>query len=159
MKFIGRKTCPGRDTPMSGRGTPAQEDAQLEAGRQIVLDGLECDNSLAGLIQALTQGLGFEEHELATLTGVNARFVLLTGRNDETPYVERLDDLAAIAVLLISNGELNPRLVPGWFRSGNRDLRCARPLDALRERGFLPVYNAAEATCEFLMAREPAEAL
>jgi len=132
---------------MRGRGTSAEEEARLEADRQILLDGLERDNSLAGLIQALTKGLGVEEHELAMLTGVNARFVLLTGRNDETPYVERLEDLAAIAALLIRDGGMRPGQVVGWLRSRNPDLSLSRPLDALRYPGFLAVHRAAEAAC------------
>jgi hypothetical protein len=139
---------------MRGRGTPDQAVSEPYAKRQWSVDGLECDNSLASLALTLIHDLGFEEWELAMLTGVSrAELATEAAKKNATPYRDRLDDLAAIAALLIWNGEIPPRLVPGWFRSRNRDLRCARPLDALREREFLPVYDAAEAACEFLTAR------
>lgn len=153
LKFVAQKRAPTTLPPDAS----AQEEAQLEADQEYVLAELECEQSLVGLIQVLTHDLGIAEHELAMLTGASARFVLKTGRNDETPYVERLDDLAAIAALLIRHGGIHPSQVSGWLRARNRDLSLSRPLDALRYRGFLPVYRAAEAACDVLPTGGQAE--
>jgi hypothetical protein len=141
-------------TRMSDWDTADREEAQLDPDTQAVLDKLEGDNSLADLVETLARDLGLEDYELAMLTGASTRFVLQTDRNDDVPCVERLGDLAATAALLIRDGGISPSRVVGWLRSRNRDLAWSRPLDALRYRGFLPVYSAAEAACEVMAARE-----
>lgn len=142
-------------TGMSDQDTSAHAKPKLDVDPQWVLAGLECDNSLASLALTLIYDLGFEEWELAMLTGVSrAELATESGKKNATPHMDRLDDLAAIAALLIRNGGISPGLAPLWFRSSNPDLRGARPLDALRERGFLPVYSAAETACEVMAARE-----
>jgi len=66
-----------------------------------------------------------------------------------------LDDLRAIADMLIRRGGLAPPSVAGWLRSRNRGLDCERPLDVLKKGEFLLVRRAAEAAC----GRVPIEGL
>jgi hypothetical protein len=147
MKFAGRKRAPAISPPMSGRGTSLQAKAPFDRNPRDVLDKLEGDHSLAGLIQTLSQDFSLDEDELAILAGVSTETVVQWARADDAPCVERLDDLGDIAALLIRDGGMGPRSVTAWLRSRNRDLSWSRPLDVLRRRGFLPVHGAAEAAC------------
>ncbi|HET8861785.1 MAG TPA: hypothetical protein VFM94_00870 [Solirubrobacterales bacterium] len=115
-----------------------------------MLAKLEGDHSLAELIQTLTQDLCLEDDELAILAGVSTEVIVQWTAKGDGRAGERLQDLGAIAALLIRDGGMRPQAVSAWLRSSNRDLSLARPLDALRHRGFLPVYAAAEAACDSL---------
>lgn len=100
-------------------------------------------------LETLTKDIGMRDVELADLAGVS-RATLARWRKEggsERPHA--LDDLRAIAVLLIGTGAMSPKSVSGWLRSRNVGLDWNRPLDALKggTNNFSLVLSAAEAAC------------
>ncbi len=129
---------------MSGRDTTTPATDRLDPEVRAVLGKLEGVRPRAELIETLSRDLGLEDRELATLVGVGTETIGQWDEKHNSPAAERLDDLADIAALLIRRAGLRPRSVAPWLRSRNPSLAWARPLDALRQQGYLPVLDAAD---------------
>jgi hypothetical protein len=153
MTLAGHKRAPAASPPMSGRGTADRVEGDgisfpLSLNARVVLARLECARSRSELVDALAYDLGFELRELARLVGGDIDVFARWDAKDNPPAAERLDDLGDLAERLIRSGKFHPDLATGWLRSRNRVLNWQRPLDALRDQGYLPVRSAVDAALE-----------
>ena len=98
---------------------------------------------LSAQLQALSKTLKLRDRELMVLCGVSRPTLARWRKEGDSDRPPHLDDLRAIAVLLVQGGALKPTLVAGWLRSRNRALEWQRPLDLLGEGKFSAVLNAA----------------
>lgn len=103
-------------------------------------------SDISTTISYLREHAGLTVRELAYATGAEERSVRRWTSPDvavQQRYEQRIDDLRALAVLLVHSlpGEQTGR----WLRARNRLLKGARPLDLLADGRFEAVYDAAAA--------------
>lgn len=123
---------------------PSIEEAAIE-----VLAKLDESSPLSLQLQALTKDVGMRDVELAGLAGVSRATLARWRKEGDAERPRALDDVRAIAVLLIRTGAMRPRSVAGWLRSRNVGLDWNRPLDILGQgaENFPLVLRAAESAC------------
>jgi hypothetical protein len=121
--------------------------ASLDAESQALLAKLDEASPLSDQLHAFSKGLGLRDRELMRLADVSRPTLARWRKEARAERPPGLDDLRAIADMLIRKGGLMPTSVAGWLRSRNRGLDWERPLDVLREGQFPLVRRAAEAAC------------
>lgn len=126
---------------------PEATPASLDAESQTLLAKLDEASPLSDQLHAFSKGLGLRDRELMSLAGVSRPTLARWRKEARAERPPGLDDLRAIADMLIRRGGLTPPSVAGWLRSRNRGLDWERPLDVLREGEFSLVRRAAEAAC------------
>jgi len=142
-----------QDETELGGGQPPQgsspQHPSIDEATVDVLVRLEESSPLSEQLRALTKDVGLRDVELAALAGVSRATLARWRKEGDSERPRSLDDLRAIAVLLIRTGAMRPRSVAGWLRSRNVGLDWNRPLDVLQAtaENFPLVLSAAESAC------------
>jgi transcriptional regulator with XRE-family HTH domain len=128
---------------------PSPQHPSIDEATVDVLVKLEESSPLSEQLNALTKDIGLRDVELAALAGVSRATLARWRKEGDAERPRSLDDLRAIAVLLMRTGAMRPRSVAGWLRSRNLGLDWNRPLDVLRTgtENFPLVQSAAESAC------------
>jgi transcriptional regulator with XRE-family HTH domain len=122
------------------QGHPTLDQAAVET-----LLKLDEASPLREQLTAMRSDIGLRDRELTRLAGVSRATLSRWRKDGDAERPPELDDLRAIAALLIRSGAMMPRSVAGWLRSRNRGLNDQRPLEALEAGEFARVMKAAEA--------------
>jgi hypothetical protein len=112
-----------------------------------VLVMLDEASPLSEQLQALSKKVGLRDKELRALSGVSRATLARWRKEGDSERPAGLDDVRAIASLLIGTGAMRPRSVGGWLRSRNMGLDWQRPLEVLEAGDFTLVLRVAEAAC------------
>lgn len=116
---------------------------QLDPDALSIIRRLRGRYSRWDLIQVLHLDIGLRTSELADLAGVSSEVILKWDERDNRPSAERLDDLGDLVTLLLETGRFRPDKAADWLRCPNPAFSFQRPLDVLRQDGYLSVVIAA----------------
>lgn len=121
--------------------------ASLDQEAVDVVIKLDEASPLRDQLTVFKKSLGLRDRELVNLSGVSRATLARWGKDGDAERPPALDDLRAIAALLIRTGAMRPRSVAGWLRSRNVGLRDQRPLEVLAAGDFSRVLKVAEDAC------------
>lgn len=141
-------TATATATQETRTSSPSRHPSVDEAAVDVLLK-LDESAPLSVQLESMTRDIGLRDVELADLAGVSRATLARWRKEGGSERPHPLDDLRAIAVLLIRTGAMNPKSVSGWLRSRNVGLDWNRPLDVLKggTDNFPLVLSAAEAAC------------
>lgn len=95
-------------------------------------------------LKAMIDILGLKVREIAYAANVSEQTVRNWRRSNVSEHPSNFDDLKTVAEYLVGSDSLSPALIGSWFRSRNRGLGYARPLEAIRDDGFGQVMGVAQ---------------
>lgn len=94
-------------------------------------------------ITVLQKLIGLRLAEIAYASRVSEQTVRNWKRINSYDRPPHYDELRATAHQLLRSETISPRLIGAWFRSRNRGLGYERPLEAIRNDGFVQVMRVA----------------
>jgi len=116
-------------------------------GNEVSFDassGIGPDSPRPVQIAVLQDIVGLKLREIAFAAAVSRQTVLNWKKADSHERPSRYDDLRAVTERLLDADVLEPGLIGAWFRSRNRGLGYARPLEGIRAGAFDQVIEVAE---------------